>query len=240
MSEHYAEYAGDDYDRIQPVKIEHYAFYHDLAFDYIPFEPDSAFRYLDLGCGTGVFLTRVLEAYPRATCLALDFSDAMLETVSRKNTDRLDRLALQQRDLETGLPADVGTFDLVASFSTIHHLTDDGKRRVFEEVHDALSPGGWFLLMDAMIVHFDDDVWRLGRERNARRQQERFAAAGIDLDAHRKAQDRKRALADDSPERDRIARLADQLDWLRDAGFASVDHVWHYWMEHLIIARKAA
>ena len=40
------------------------------------------------------------------------------------------------------------------------------------------------------------------------------------------------------PDRDRLDSLTDQLNWLRDAGFAAVDHIWHSWMEHFVTARK--
>jgi hypothetical protein len=44
-------YSRDEYDRSQPIRVEHYDFYHDLAFDFLPFETDGDFRFLDLGDG---------------------------------------------------------------------------------------------------------------------------------------------------------------------------------------------
>ena len=43
---------------------------------------------------------------------------------------------------------------------------------------------------------------------------------------------------EDSPERDRISRFSSQVEWLKDAGFRSVDYIWHFWMEHFVICRK--
>ncbi len=48
----------------------------------------------------------------------------------------------------------------------------------------------------------------------------------------------KARLSESAPDRDRLAPLAAQLGWLRDTGFRSVDYIWHFWMEHFIIARK--
>lgn len=66
----------------------------------------------------------------------------------------------------------------------------------------------------------------------------RFEEAGIDIEEA----NRVRAIIDqvdeDSPERDRISRFSSQVEWLKEAGFRSVDYIWHFWMEHFIICRK--
>ena len=58
---------AEDYDRLQPIRIEMFEFYHNLALDFIPFDDQAEFRMLDLGCGTGIFLNCVLMKYPKAT-----------------------------------------------------------------------------------------------------------------------------------------------------------------------------
>ncbi len=55
------------------------------------------------------------------------------------------------------------SFSFVSSFSTIHHLTDDNKVRLFKQIYDILELNGWFFLIDPMRIHFDDDVFRLGK-----------------------------------------------------------------------------
>jgi hypothetical protein len=61
--------------------------------------------------------------------------------------------------------------------------------------------------------------------------------AGI-VEKARRVREMNAQVDDDSPEKDRISRLSLQLDWLKEAGFRSVDHIWHFWMEHFIICRK--
>ena len=135
-----------DYDRLQPVRIEMYEFYHGLALDFVPFDTGTEFRVLDLGCGTGAFIERILDRYAKATCIAVDFSGEMIEIAARKLNAHSDRVEFQQYDLSEGKPEGLGSFQLVNSFSTIHHLTDENKVRVFRQIHDVLDPGGWFFL----------------------------------------------------------------------------------------------
>jgi SAM-dependent methyltransferase len=236
-NDYYSKYA-DTFDRLQPLKIEMYRFYHELALDFLPFKVHQGFRMLDLGSGTGTFLGSVLERYPNAECVAVEYSSEMLEFVKTKTHRSADRVELYQRDLNEGLPADIGTFDIVSSFSTVHHLTDQNKLSLLRQVKDVLKPGGWFFLIDAMMQRFDDEVFRTGRERERRQAEARFAEAGMDI---RESDDLK-ALREGgdgvASHVDRITSLSNHLKWLDQAGFRTVDHVWHFWMEHFIIARR--
>lgn len=229
---------AEAYDRLQPVRIEMYEFYHGLALDFVPFDIGTEFRMLDLGCGTGVFIELILDKYANATCVAVDFSNEMIEIAARKVNAHSDRVGFLRRDLNEGVPEGLGSFQLVSSFSTIHHLTDENKARVFRQIRDVLDPGGWFFFIDAMSVQFDDDVFNAGRTRHRNRQKERFESAGIDFEEANRVDGIVGETEEDSPERDRISPLAAQIEWLKEAGFGSMDQIWHFWMEHFIICRK--
>ena len=229
---------AEDYDRLQPIRIEMFEFYHSLAMDFIPFGDQTEFRMLDLGCGTGIFLNCVLMKYPKATCVAIDFSDEMMKFAAQKVSTFSDRVEFFQRDLNEGLLEGLGSFQFVASFSTIHHLTDENKVRIFRQIYDVLETGGWFFFIDAMSTRFDDDVYRLGRRRLTLRREERFEEAGIDIEEANRVREIIEQVDEDSPERDRISRFSSQVEWLKEAGFRSVDYIWHLWMEHFIICRK--
>ena len=87
-------------------------------------------------------------------------------------------------------------------------------------------------------MHFDDDVFNLGRKRSQMRRQKRFKAASIDIEEDWRVREMDAQVDKDSPEKDRISSLSSQIAWLKEAGFRSVDHIWHFWMEHFIICRK--
>ncbi len=237
MAEFFDQYARD-YDRIQPVKIEMYRFYHQLALDLVPFEQDQPFRFADLGCGTGNFLSMVLERFPASMAFALDLSDEMLGLASAKLGEDAERVWSVQHDLNDQLPGDLAELDMVVAFSALHHLPDDRKRSIVDEIFAALRPGGWLLMADAMYVPYSEEVWSRGKGREESERSARFSESGIsetELEGHEHV---KQALDEASPERDRISTLESQLTNLRDAGFSQVDHVWHFWMEHLVFARK--
>jgi tRNA (cmo5U34)-methyltransferase len=102
---------------------------------------------LDLGTGTGETARRVLDRHPDARLVGIDESDEMLAAA---------RTALAGRpvELRAGLledPLPDGPFDLVVSALAVHHLDGPGKAALFRRVHDALLPGGRFVLADVVV-----------------------------------------------------------------------------------------
>lgn len=237
QSNHFSTRA-EDYDRLQPIRLEMYNFYHRLALDFIPFDTQDAFRMLDLGCGTATFLNNVLEHYPKASCDATDYSKEMLKFAAQKTHPHSNRVTFHQGDLNNGLPSNLGSFQFVTSFSALHHLTDENKIHIFKQIYDVLEKGGWFFFIDAMSMHFDNTVFRLGQKKFQLRRQQRLEAADIDMEEEQRLREAVSQVDQDSPEKDRISRLSSQIEWLKEAGFQSVDHIWHFWMEHFIICRK--
>jgi tRNA threonylcarbamoyl adenosine modification protein (Sua5/YciO/YrdC/YwlC family) len=104
-------------------------------------------RILELGAGTGETARRLLVRHPGATLVALDASASMLSGASEGLSDERVQFVLGR--LEDPLPP--GPFDLVASALAVHHLTDPQKADLFRRVHDALSPGGRFVLGDVVV-----------------------------------------------------------------------------------------
>src|SRR6185503_16877068 len=74
----------------------------------LPFETDAPIRVLDIGSGHGVVAAAMLDAFPRATALGLDISEAMM-AVGRERMARFgDRFAYFEGDFADGhLPADL-------------------------------------------------------------------------------------------------------------------------------------
>jgi SAM-dependent methyltransferase len=193
---------------------------------------------LDLGCGTARFLEQAMMRLPNASAVAVDNSQEMLDVAAAKPGFNGRRVQFIQRDLTSGLPQDLGAFDLVCSFSAVHHLSDEHKARLFRQVREVLRPGGWFFLIDPMIETFDKDVFSTGRNREIRLRAERIARSRIDEETIRHLEHVKKSLGTDSPEKDRFGSLDDYVKWMHEAGFKSVDHIWHFWMEHFFICRS--
>ncbi len=228
------------YDQLQPVLIENYERYHSLALDFVPGDEDSELRILDLGCGTGRFLESVLTRRPKSVASAIDFSQEMLDQAKNRSWSGSAEVNFIQGDLGHGLPADLGTFDLVFSFSAIHHLEPDAKKSLIQQVFDALVPGGQFFLIDAMFDQFSNSVFKTGRKREVHLRASRLESSGFPMEDYERFEQIKKEIAAGSPEKDRIGTVQEHAKWLKEVGFESVDHVWHQWFEHFFIAEKAA
>jgi ubiquinone/menaquinone biosynthesis C-methylase UbiE len=103
-------------------------------------------RVLDLGCGTGLLSLKLLRA---ADCqvVGADSSPVMLD-LFRQKIDKLGlggRVSLRNADARS-LPFKKGSFDVVASTVTLHHVVD--KTAVITRLHGLLKPGGRFVLGD--------------------------------------------------------------------------------------------
>lgn len=183
-------------------------------------------RILDLGAGDGILLASLLEAFPEASGMAVDFSPVMLDQARRRLAAFGNRAAVAEADLSSPdwLCAVEPPFDAIVSGLAIHHLTDDRKRTLYREVFGLLCPGGTFLncehvasrgpsgeqmFEDAMSEH----LWRRRTERGE----------NVSLDQVRAEFAKRPDRADNI-----LALVEDQCDWLRAIGFQDVDCFWKY------------
>lgn len=110
-------------------------------------------RVLDLGCGTGANLARLLETeVPFGAYVGVDLSEAMLARAGRKWGD-LPNVAFRQLDLMAD-PLPEGPFDLVTSTWVLEHLADPAY--VVRQAWDRLRPGGHVLL----LFEISSSSWR--------------------------------------------------------------------------------
>ncbi len=140
----------------------------------------GAGRILDLGTGTGETARRVLARHPEAFLVGVDENEGMLAVASSQLPP--ERVDLRVGRIEEPLPE--GSFDVVITALCVHHLDGSGKADLFRRVHEALVPGGLFVLGD-VVVPVDPSL----------------------------------ATTPLTPGYDRPSPLADQLGWLREAGF---------------------
>jgi ubiquinone/menaquinone biosynthesis C-methylase UbiE len=183
-------------------------------------------RVLDLGCGDGLLLATVLETFPNAAGVALDFSPPMLEQARQRLAAFSDRAQTAEADLQSPdwRRAAPGPFDAVVSGFAIHHLTHDRKRALYAEIFDLLTPDGVFvncehvsspsaeiekLFDDAMADH----LWQ--------RRTERCEVVSRDQVLHEFLTRPDRAA-------NICASVEDQCQWLRDIGYREVDCFWKY------------
>lgn len=107
---------------------------------------EGALRVLELGTGTGETAARLLVHHPDAFLVGVDESEGMLSAARARLP--ADRVRLQVSRLQDPLPD--GSFDLVASALSVHHLVGAQKRSLFHRIGEALRSGGRFVLADVV------------------------------------------------------------------------------------------
>jgi SAM-dependent methyltransferase len=99
--------------------------------------PPAGARWLDIGCGTGVFTELVVEKCSPATMVAVDPSSAQIELARSKPVAQ--RADFRIADAQT-LPFLDGAFDVVASALVINFIPD--RPRALAEMRRVGCPGG--------------------------------------------------------------------------------------------------
>jgi tRNA (cmo5U34)-methyltransferase len=195
-----------------------------VAKELIPFRPDDPVDILDLGAGTGLFSLQVLERCPRGRFVLWDVADKMLETARGRFHDFPDQFRYVADDYRN--LGDAGSFDLVISSLSIHHLADDEKKELFRNIFGVLRQSGLFINIDLIRgpTPFLEELY-------CRDWYEKMRRAGAPEEEIRAGIERRNAY-------DRDALMEDQLRWLREAGFADVDCVYRNYKMGLFLGMK--
>jgi tRNA (cmo5U34)-methyltransferase len=186
---------------------------------------DRVHRVLDLGAGTGLLSAQVAAAFPDARIDLLDASEPML----REARGRLGESAgaVHVADMaRLGAIRFEPPFDAIVSALAIHHLADDDKRVLMAAVRRRLRPGGVFV--NAEQVAAPSAGLTAVYEQRWAADCRALGASGDELDA---ARERMR--------HDRCADVETQLQWLREAGFATADCVYKSWRFAVMVGFEA-
>ena len=180
-------------------------------------------RFVDLGCGDGVFSEVLLDRFPDSSGRLLDFSEPMLVAARERLAPYGDRVRIVSADYSdpsrVGLAGQPASIDAVVSGFSIHHQPDSIKKRIYREVFELLAPGGVFVNIEHVAscsdwaegladAHFIDSVCEFHRSRNPDCQRERIARDYVEReDKHANI----------------LAPVEDQCRWLEQIGFIDAD-----------------
>jgi RimJ/RimL family protein N-acetyltransferase/ubiquinone/menaquinone biosynthesis C-methylase UbiE len=200
--------AAAEYDQLRRILIPCFDDFYGTAVEVIPFNRTTPLKVLDLGAGTGLYSGMVQAVFPNAEFTLLDLATEMLE----KAKTRFGEMGKSPRFL-TGDYVETdwdGSYDLVISGLSIHHLSDADKERLYHKIFHALKPGG-------MFINADQVLGKTPKLEQCYRQQwlDSIRARGISEEELNAAKKRM--------EYDRMATLDAQLGWLKAAGFQNVD-----------------
>jgi len=192
----------------------------------IPFGKEDTFRVVELASGEGYLSAAILEAFPHATVMALDYEESMREATSARLEAYGGRWEVAQFDMKADdWFGHLDSADVVVSSLCVHHLDDVGKQGLFKAVAERVSEKGTLLIADLVLP-------QNGRAK---------ALFATTWDSMAEAASIERTLARDTfqlfvEEQWNIYRYPDdfdtpsplyhQLRWLDEAGFSTVDVFW--------------
>lgn len=191
---------------------------------------------LDLGAGDGAVASVIAQQFPVERITLVDFSLPMLQQAvnrfagSTPHVDIIDSDLLDPR-WRNDLPGEISTYDVVVSRYAIHHLPDDRKKGLYEEVHDLVAPGGMFFNIEH--VSSVSPVYQGIFESMIIEGMVATSDASLDLE-QATAVFRARQDADTNI----LAPAEEQCSWLRDIGFVDVDVIMKVFELAVIAARR--
>ena len=196
---------AEEYDLNRKVLIPCLDDFYGSAVRLVKIIGKTAPKILDLGVGTGLLSALVLDEIPDAQITGIDISEKMLVQAKNRFKGRVELIAGNY------LTGDIGSgYDAVISSLSIHHLDCKDKAKLFYNVYDSLNVGGVFINADQVkgssnrIERMYRDVWY-----------EQMHMRGITEELLTASEERMKE--------DQMSTLAEQLQWLKDAGFVDVN-----------------
>jgi len=109
-------------------------------------------RLLDVACGNGRFLEKVLDVYPKLRATGLDLSPTYTDAARTRLGPW--RQAEVIHDAAEAMPLDAVSQDIAVSIFLFHELPPKVRPKILAEIFRVLKPGGAFILADS--VQFGD------------------------------------------------------------------------------------
>ena len=219
----YDHYETKQYDDEIKHVIPGWENVHLLIEEIINQKVDKIGSVLELGIGTGLTAGKILQYLPDVRYTGIDFSEQMLYGAKEKLKDYdVDYLLADYAKID--LPQNN---DLVVSVIGIHHQeTDDDKKMLFQKIYNSLNKNGAFIFAD-LVTYRDPQT----------------AAFNDALHYHHlvkyaKNEQSLKEWAYHHKFLNKLAALEDQIYWLKEVGFRSVDVRYQEFNTALIYAKK--
>ena len=111
---------------------------------------------LDIGCGGGANLTRLLELCPQGKIYGVDLSSESVAFAAKKNCQELGKRCFVSEGRANKLPVSDEMFDAVTAFETVYFWGD--LTAAFAEVNRVLKPNGYCLICNE-VSNPANDMW---------------------------------------------------------------------------------
>lgn len=220
----YDKYAMDKYDadicRVIPGHEDLHGEIEKIVETYT--KSHTVEKIADIGVGTGLTSERILKKIPQAKMVAIDFSKQMiLGAKNRLENYNVEFILGDYAEIDFGKD-----FDIITSVIGIHHQNTEGKREVFKKIYKALKFGGIFIFGDLVTYRNKDNA-----AINDAKHYAFMAQNAEDEQSLKEWEYHHKVLNDPSP-------LEDQIEWLKNTGFKSVEVKYNHINTALILAVK--
>lgn len=183
---------------------------------------NEALSIIDIGAGTGLFSAFIKEKFPKARITLIDLSEKMMDVAKQRfqGEENMEYLLADYTEYEFER-----TYDIVISSLSIHHLTDEEKRKLYAKIFSILNEGGKFINADQVQGHtpFIESMYKKDWSNKI----EASSLTRQELDA-----------AYERTKLDKMSTLEDQLNWLQESGFKDIDCVYKYFNFVVLYGRK--
>jgi SAM-dependent methyltransferase len=114
-------------------------------------------RWADVGCGAGLALVRLAQAFPASTFVGYDSFEGQLELARRAAADAgvADRVRFELLDGAAGIPE---RFDVISTFDVVHDAVDPPA--LLGAIRAALEPDGVYVVLEVRSA--DDPADNVG------------------------------------------------------------------------------
>jgi tRNA (cmo5U34)-methyltransferase len=140
---------AESYDKHMHQNLDDFEEFYSTIAKSIPPTKDHI-HILDLGCGTGLELSKIFHRAPNAQLTGIDLSENMLVQLRIKYANHLQHIQLIQ-----GSYLDVSfgeeKYDYVFSVMTVHHLLKQKKLQLYKKIYQSLKKGGKYIEADYVV-----------------------------------------------------------------------------------------
>lgn len=224
MSEHIKDgfnTVSREYDENRRKLIPCFDRFYGMILEQIP-QAGKELKVLDIGAGTGLLSAMILERYPHANITLIDIAEKMLDQARERfgKNENIKYIAADYSEYDF-----TESFDVIVSSLSIHHLTHEKKKELYQTLFDQLNPGGLFINGDQFLATTEER-----EKRNQSWWRKTIESAGIDLN-QLYAWEKRTAM--DIP-----ATVNENINWMNDAGFANTDIIFKEHNFGVIIGEK--
>jgi trans-aconitate methyltransferase len=219
-----------------------------IMLDALALQLPESFTVIDLACGPGAISQRLLQRFPHAHCIAIDFDPVLLAIGKGALGDMQGRLQWIEADLMQDdwiQKLKQTPIDAVLTTTALHWLPCDRLIHLYHQLGEIIRPGGLFFNGDNYQFSTYQPTFReLAITVQEQQNQQRFATQE-NWEQWWEAIAQESALADLLQERQRRFghRMTDEEPTLGiheagllEAGFREVNTIWQRWDDRVLMA----